>query len=206
MKIIVTWDKAYQPLADITNPLLKEYCVKHGYDLITNAGEQVSNRHPAWWKFRLAMKELRTTDWLCLADTDWVIMDHKVPLTTFTNDTEADLVSSYDIHGFMAGVIFLRNTSWSHHFLYTLWYEGLKFDSWTCREQTAIAMLLYREPKEKWHVHPQIAFNSYLYQHYPQHDYMAGNYKPGHFAIHIPGLPTQKRVDICKELVKKIEK
>lgn len=185
-------------VAEISVPNKQEYCDRHGYTLVTRDYWK-HHRHPLWAKWDLGMESLASFDWVCIADVDLLIMNMNKPLEPFIENTTADLIATLDQYGLNTAFTFCRNTPWSAGILKLLWDTGHDCPH-PCPDQTRLAYMLYREPKSSWDVIPQKQINCYLYQKYP-HEYgeQSGQFQPGDFVLHLPGMAQQARVDTMKE-------
>jgi hypothetical protein len=128
-------------------------------------------------------------------------MDQSVQLETFLQPG-VDLITSYDAIGLNNGVLFFRNTDWTKNLLKTWASSSPSYEGHPSPEQSALAHLLYREPKDKWISAPQKAFNSYLYELYPNLSCPEGQYSSGDFILHLPGVSNDVRVEIFKRYSK----
>jgi hypothetical protein len=190
-------------LAAITCPNKQEYCDKHGYTYIKKI-EHLRDRHPVWLRLAAAREHLANFDGVWLNDLDTIILNMDVELDDFF---KADFTANIDRLGFNASSIFIRNTPWAHQFLAGVWEHGREYDADKWREQTAIAMRLFMEPKDKWAVLPQRECNSYMHELYygGRLNYPDGEYQPGDFVLHLPAIPTVTRIAVFKEMLGKHE-
>jgi hypothetical protein len=195
--IVTGWDAAMNGVAEVTYPNHSDYCSQHGYGHVTRHF-WYEDRNPQWATLKLARECIHDWDWLCFSDVDLIFANKGVRLESFL-DTQADLVASYDVNGLNAGIIFVRNCPWAVNFLGKWWHEGPRFARHPSDEQTSLAYLLYREPKDRWEVVPQRRFNSFRYEFYPWLDFPEGQYLPGDFVLHLPALSNQKRIEVFKE-------
>jgi hypothetical protein len=206
--MVSAWDKTMQGVADVTLANRQAYCERHGYGCIFS-GNWEGKQHPIWARIKLAMDHLYEWDWLCVADIDLIIMNGGVKIEEVLGlpsiPQSIDLVCSYDINGLNAGILFLKNTQWVAKFLGGLWSRSLDNPA-TMWEQTCIACMLYREPKDKWVCLPQRWFNSYLYELYgamPGDYFPNGQYCPGDFVLHLPGVSNEKRIEVLGDYLKR---
>jgi hypothetical protein len=197
--IVTAWDAGAADLAALTEPNKQEYCRRHGYAL--RSGLVDTGGH--WVKIPALMSALPEFDWVVWMDVDLLVMNQAVRLEKFF-DATVDLIGSHDAIGWNNGVFFLRNTPWSMSFLKT-WAEiGRRYNGHPSPEQSALVHLLYREPKDKWKCVGQKAFNSYLYDLYEDLSYPEGQYCPGDFILHLPGLPNERRIEVIQRFLKEI--
>lgn len=116
----------YDKVANFTSPRKRDYCNRHGYDLIYHKFEHIT-RFPTWGKVLGVQKYLDDYDLICFLDTDVLIMNPNIKI-------EDQVDSDHNIFiGFMpdfhtgkkthlsTSAWIIRNTSWSHIFLKTWW-------------------------------------------------------------------------------------
>lgn len=202
--IVATWDNIFEKVIHTAWKNNLQYIKK--YDYVCYAGKyEVKDRLPTWWRWKKAIEVLPKHDWIVLLDADLMIMNHQIKFEDFIDDNY-DLIISQDVNGFNAGVIFIKNTEWSLQFINRLWTQGYScFSSHSSPDQTALASLLYNEPKNKWKVLSQKLVNCYLYENYPWLPYYEqGQYNKGDFILHLASIPNEKRIHIFSTLEKEI--
>jgi hypothetical protein len=164
----------------------------HDYSL---KGGLVQGDDGPWLKVQAIQEALLDGyDLVIWIDADAIVTNLAVD---WRNTFPQDVVFSHDVNGINVGVLFCRNTPWMHHVL-TKW-EGMKarFRNQPMPEQTALAYLLYTEPKDKWHCEPQRTFNSFLYDEYDDHrGRHEGNWERGDFLLHLPGMANSRRIEL----------
>jgi len=179
--VLTVWDQKQRCLASLTQPVLKSYCRKHGYCLLSEERTANPKLTPFWLKIEAVGDYLADFDWLAWVDVDCLVMDRDVKLDSFL-DEQHDLVITCDLHGFNSGVMLFRNCSWVKEFL-KLVLQQSKFyvDYYYNSEQTAMAYLLFTQDLDRIKVHPGPAdpLNSYL---------------PGKFIYHAMGLVLEEKV------------
>jgi hypothetical protein len=136
-------------------------------------------------------------------DLDILITNLTIKLESFLNTT-ADLVFSSDMNGLNSGVVFIRNSEWGNKFLNIMMTEGMTFHIGQNQEQTSLAYLLYREPKDKWECRHQKEFNAFLYHEFYGKDNHSGQWSIGDFALHLPALDNDTRIRTFQEMAKDI--
>ena len=189
-------DDHYQRLADITNPAKRAYCDRHGY---TPIFLKSPDRFDYFSFVSEAMNCLPRFDWLWVSGIDGHVTNPAVRLETFLDD-EHDFITTCDFNGLNNGSMFMRNTGWMMEFLGKWLVSKHRLGGWTCPEQTALAYLLYLEPKDKWHIlRPQRRCNAYMYRELKA-EYPEGEWEPGDFFLHLAGIPLERRIEILNGL------
>jgi predicted O-methyltransferase YrrM len=205
--VVSAWDREGAALAELTAPNKEAYCRRHGYTWRPAELFEESVEHgPAfcWAKIGAIREALGGADWVCWMDADLLIMDQTRPLSDFLSPG-VDLVASHDVNGMNNGVLFWRDSPWTRGMLDRWEAARPRFAHYVNPEQSALVHLLYREPKERWAVVPQRLFNSYLYDLYPAYDCPEGNYAPGDFILHLPALPNDRRLEILREYLPRVQ-
>lgn len=178
--IVSAWNSKYREMASLTKENHKKYCYKNVYHYL---GEEVEG-DGVWLKLEQAYKVLPKYQWIVATDND-LVFKKDTSLTPWLNTT-ADLVFTTDDNGLNSGVLLIRNTAWSKYFLNEVLTKKQAFTS-TCPEQTTIAYLLYKEPKEKWQAVPQKPLVAYSW-----------NYT-NDLILHCAGIPYADKLKILKE-------
>jgi hypothetical protein len=208
------YSESYQDLARIT--LFKnrvEYCHRWGYLPMFRKVPDPKNQKEAWDIFGYggpmavlrAFNENKAIDWLWLAGTDGMVtnMLKPLPLPKLSN---IGLVLSTDCHGINGGSILLKNHPWVRDYL--RWILSNR-DRWN-HEQEAFQES-YAENAAFVETADQRVMNSYDYRLYaealkrpaeaPRPGFedlvQAGQWKPGDFFIHWPGLGLEERLKLA---------
>ena len=198
--IISAWDKKYDALANITSPNHKMYCDKHGYELVTvnNWEGTWEGRGPQWSRLDVARKTLHRFDAIFIIDIDMIITNMNIKIEDLATH---DFVCTYDVNGFNAASIILKNTEWAINFIDKYWTVGNRYLNFPNPEQTCMAHLLICEPKDKWDIKPQRTMNSFPYQYYEDLDFPEGTWAPEDFILHTPALPLEQRIEILGKAI-----
>lgn len=72
--VVSGWNDRFQPVADVTFPVLKDYCVLHGYQL-NRVLFNDSQRNPSWQKIDALLTALRDHEWAFWVDPDSIVVD-----------------------------------------------------------------------------------------------------------------------------------
>jgi mannan polymerase II complex MNN10 subunit len=194
-------DSLFQPVADITVPVLRAYCERHGYPL-TVATERLSTQRIVWDKIPLLLENLHENNWSFFIDSDVLITNPMLKLEEFLIDVpiQSDFVLSHDMNGPNLGVFFVRNSVAARVILSDAWHMRDRADIGS--EQHAIVEAM-RDCERCLVTHvPQKRFNSYAYEDYDMPATTEGNWTPGDFAMHLPGMTVEKRVEVFRKYLK----
>lgn len=193
-------DALFKPVADITLPVLRAYCERHGYPL-TVATERLSNRRVVWDKIPLLLDNLHLNDWSFFIEADILITNPGWTLEMFLLGTgDADIIVSDDVNGMNFGVFFVRNTTASRVVLSDAWHMRDRGDIGS--EQHALIEACQDSEQVRVARVSQKLFNSYPYLEYGLPSTTEGNWTPGDFAMHLPGMTVEKRVEVFRRYLK----
>ena len=206
--VLSVWDEAGRHLGELTRSNKQRYCDRHGYEFIVCDSGHDRDREPHWYKIKALRQHLPAFDWIFYTDTDAIIMNQAICLETFLDDHH-DFVISYDVNGLNVGNLFMRNTPLMLDYL-DLAYQQTRYVGWKNPEQTAmVATLIFRgEYLERTRMVNQKLFNAYGYEHYdwPVKLWEAGQYQPGDFVIHLPGIvPPEKRLALLRRYLGEVD-
>lgn len=194
---------SHEALAEISVPNLQYYCNKHGYEM-----RLIEVENDKWeFKKHEAFKEWlynRDADLIFYKDIDSLIMNMSIPITSFVGSRFYYLTK--DFNELNNGVCLLKNKTegrWVND-------EILLGKNNFANEQNAINEYM-KSPliNQIVKVLPHPSINSYDYSLYPEcKEYVSredlGDWQPGNFLIHFPGLGLEKRIEMLKEYSKKI--
>ena len=207
----------YDGIIEMTWANKYEYTQLHGYTLFDGSHLIDPSRPPAWSKITVVQHLLQQNlcDWVMWMDADTIIMNDKIPVSSFLpQDTTHDfLVVDDKGGGYNSGVFLFRNTEWSKKFLDRWWNmkrfvrpAGLSLSG----DNAALKYILAEmETNTKdFHDHvlapPRCTFNSFgvfltKRQSYSIMDtiteeswYLSlGHYHKGDFIAHVPGMDNK---------------
>lgn len=199
------YDHNQQCLADYAIPNKQEYCKRHGYDFIAFNEWNDKDRSVHWAKIKYAANLLKNYHWIFYSDIDSIIMNHNKKLEDFL-DHNYDFIASYDRYGINSGQWFIRRCNWAATFLTSI-YSQTQCINQPCPEQMAMITTLINlgENLKRTKLVNQKQFNSYLYEKYDW-AWPDGQYTPGDFLLHLPGMSNEERVPILKEYSEKVIK
>jgi len=199
--LITASSPEYWPLLQLTAHNKLEYCLRHGFQLHVA-------KHESWDPAKYATfwgeRETFMLDALDTYDTDWVwFMGADTLITNMVKDIrtlclpEYDFVVGVDINGINNDSILLRNSVNVKRFLKRVLYT---------RDQPHDQAAMFLEMKNNLRTMcvGQRAFNSFKYDEYNYGPYPKGNWEPGDFVVHFPGMPLARRLTLANEFLNKI--
>ncbi len=193
--VLTSYNAAFGSISTLTDPIKKAYCERHGYDYICRQID--SEHHPVWLRIHLILELFDSYDWIMWMDADAFITNPEIKLESLVDDS--DLIITHDFNGLNAGVFLTRNTEWSRSFFRKVLEFENKHPGYG-GDQIAMNRTLYVDRWEDTGVvrYPiQSTFNSYRYDLYNL-KFENGQYRPGDFVLHLPGLPNEQRIEIIE--------
>lgn len=203
--IITHFGGEYEALADIVVPILERYCKKHHYSLFVN---KVGNGKYDFVRTKDARRLLDIYDLVFAPEIDLMITNLTIPIGAFIDDKHSFFICK-DVNGINGGSFIVKNTNYGKMFL----------------DNTNNPIYGFKTEQNYWEVnaedHPDVcilyhpSINSIPYKHYHNYGYIKyegqlepaheeGNWKPGDFIVHTPGLEFNKRVEILSNLKSQI--
>ena len=175
MLVFTMHDDDFHVFTQHTLPNKEEYCERHGYELRfgdfsepvpePNIDKTISSHRKLCQIKQQLVQCLGEYDWLCWIDGDAIIMNYKIQLESFVDDTH-DLIIGEDWNGLNAGVFFLRVCQESIDFMTNcIEYKPTEDDRkdtpewWWPSEQCAYTKLL---PTIKSKIVNHSEFNGYV--------------------------------------------
>jgi hypothetical protein len=191
----------YQPLADLVLPNWKQYCDRHGYELIAYRGEYMPGYPIGFQKVCYAYDQMFSDrgdiDVLLVLDLDLIITNHTVPVSAFLDENHDYFVTA-DVNGLNNGVFIIKKTQGAKEVL-----EYIVENKHHHRNEQDTLKFHLDEPvlqgRLKIVQHP--SFNSYWYDLYPEQGDLTGqlgNWRPGHFILHLPGMDLNRRLQLLQ--------
>lgn len=203
--VLTTISDSWKELGDTVLPVMAAYCKKQVYSFEVRTIPSTFEFH----KIHAVLDVLASGEDLvfCL-DSDILITNHTRMVEEFI-DSEHDLFITQDINEINIGSFIVKNTFWARGLLC---YVAECSDAEN--EQNGFKPHM-ENPEVKILPHPSI--NSYPYDEYaptyglipgrspllgitgrPTHE--QGNWEPGDFIAHLPGLPLQRRIEIFTKM------
>jgi hypothetical protein len=200
--VFTLYTPGWQPLADVTLPVMQKYCARHGYDLTVHCGGFGDrSRLIGLQKTSMALMLLARFDALWVVDLDVLVTNHDIKLESFLDDDHGLFVCHDSNHGLNAGSYLIRNTEQARAFLRVV--LGTELAPGECEQDAMQKVLKYSNFSNgfcKVLGHPSI--NSYRYDIYGEtKTHEEGQWSAGDFALHLPGMTNAKRIEIFRALL-----
>ena len=200
MKAVITcYSDNMQEVADLTIPTQKAYA-----DSIwaTYEARVVPSEDAVWTKIDMVREFLASPE-----KHDAVIwMDADLAITNPEADSlfgiGSEITLSADINGLNAGIFFARNTPEVRRYFHAVGTHGKTlFGDKVTGEQLAMQHFASHFPYGGIIAYvAQEHMNAYWPGAYEQPDSEDSPWKPGCFALHLPGMPNERRVEIFREI------
>ena len=182
--ILTLADEKFSDIAEISTPNKKRYAKHHGYGFVCVDELPAPDRSASWNKIRAIQERLDEFNWIFWTDADSLIMNGDIRIEDIIGDNRQDLIMTKDTNGLNAGQFLIKNSAWSHSFLWTVWSQTQFLDhAWS--EQAAIMHVLGGDP-DPGHVLfvEKRVLNAYHTPYY-------WDYLPGDFLVHFVGLTQE---------------
>jgi hypothetical protein len=198
--IATIYNPDYAFICDVTNPNKQRYAARHGYEFIPSVIE-ISHLDLSFARYGWYTRLLQSNfyDWLFCCDGDMIFTNFTILLNSFVG-TDHHFVIAKDALMVQAGVFLVRNSPHGRSILRRISAMQSQFRD-GLRDQEAIQVAMSEFP-EAFKVLPQRRLQSYEYGLYKD---LGGNYlkaqdadgndgqwQPGDFALHVPGVGEQK--------------
>lgn len=177
----------------------KQYCDKHGY-IPAPKTTNFSTTQIHFDKFSHILHVMNTNpsvDWVWWIDNDAMITNLDVKLETLVNDTH-HIIMSVDIASLNTGSFLVKNTAKAKQWLEFLLSKKTEYKNDTKWFDQQAVIDFYVKFQDLFHIVKQTTMNSYDYKMYNVSgiDLLGhnGQWNPGDFVIHWPGLSNANRV------------
>ena len=222
--MITCHDENYRELASVTVPVKEAYCQKWGYEFVCRTSDffynNTYNGNPSdlligFEKLKMVLdvfEERPHLDWIHWSGTDVLITNYNVRLENIVDD-DYHIVVCFDGNGMNVDSMLIKNSKVGRGLMRWILdnVENYRHHWWY--EQQAMIDFYFQDPlgKDIIKALPQRVMNSYIYDLYPEwrtkphidHTGHNGDWQEGDFMLQLPGLPTQQRIDVMKEIMKK---
>lgn len=146
--LISAYNKGYEEMAAVSEPLMKGYCRKH--DIIPMISEINSKEDIYWEKLRLVKRALSCSEWVIWSDIDVLFLNHEFDLREYImHQQDNHLIISSDHRGLCLGFFAVKSSRWSLAMLESMLFLGnIKeekvglYDNKNQREQDTLKVLL----------------------------------------------------------------
>ncbi len=196
--IVTEWCPRYQEVADVSLPNMYEYAQLHGYDCHEI---KMSNEDRFHYKKHELFKDIiGRTDYnlIFYKDIDSVITNLSVPIETFIDDEHSLFICEDSLVGVNGGSLIIKNNKGGKRINDFILSERENYNN----EQ--VVMEHFKKELQEWgwmKILPYPAINSYPYEMYPEFQdrlHEQSNWKEGHFLLHTPALPYEKRAEVLR--------
>lgn len=204
-------DLRYAPLATITYDNNKvPYCERHGYELTakTDGWSDIVYFDKIQYLIDILENNPEVT-WVWWLDCDALITNFTKRIEDVIDDNY-HLIFTTDVNGLNCGSFFVKNSPEAIDWLKMIlgWKDLYRTKKWDNPEQTPM-ILTYIKYRDIIKLHPQRDFNSYSYGMYPgisdiDHLHTSGEWQPGDWVLHWPGLANQTRIELAARVAPKI--
>jgi hypothetical protein len=204
-------DERYRPLAEVTLDNNKvPYCERHGYELTVKTDNWTDIVYFDKIQFLLDILEYNSeVEWIWWLDCDALITNFTKRIEDVIDD-KYHIIISTDTNGINCGSFFLKNSPEAKEWLKMIlgWRELYKTKKWDNPEQHPMIMTYIRY-RDWIKLLPQREINSYNYGLYPGISnvdmlHTVGEWEPGDWILHWPGISNQARIDIARHVAPQI--
>jgi glycosyltransferase involved in cell wall biosynthesis len=210
MAIISIFTDKYKNLADLTWANKQQYAGKHGYLAIAKT-DNFSPEQVHFDKFvhmSDVMKQHPDVDWVWWLDNDAMITNFDIRVEDLV-DNDYHIIMPTDIAALNTGSFIVRNSVQAREWLEFLLSKKREYrDDKKWFEQQAV-IDFYPKFQHLFKIVPQQWLNSYDYRMYGVEgvDLLGqdGQWYPGDFVIHWPGLPNETRVKLAEQYQQQIQ-
>jgi hypothetical protein len=196
--LVMNWDDAFDEIATITAPNRIAYATSQGY-------RHGATHFPgAWGKLNAILHWWDHADWLFWLDMDALITTPTKRLEEYIEGhPESDVILTCDRNGLCSGSMLIRTVPHVRDILEDLLARRAQYDLPNgCCEQTGLAYLFWKIA-DRVTALPKRQLDPYPSEHFPEVPEPDG-WHPGDFAIHVPALPTQKRIEILRHTLDRV--
>lgn len=212
-------------LAEITVPNKRKYCERHGYDLLnpplggTGCNEQEMYGFRRRMPLVVEMLKSNTYDWIWVVGVDVLITNLSITLDSII-DNDYGMIVGADVMGVGMDSYLIRSQNGGLELL----EKVVSFKDKPIgaqHEQSTIDSLCKQEPellKKVIKLIPQRRLNAYKYANLHQYEFLhpgfvtgtdclgnSGEWQPGDFVLHVPGITDQQKLSLLLEALPTIQ-
>ena len=208
MYVLATMHNAgYEALSSVTFDNNKvPYCERHGYEITAKTDNWSDIIYFDKIQYLLDILDYNPeVKWVWWLDCDALITNFNKKIEDVIDD-DYHIIITTDVNGINNGSFFIKNSVESKEWLrMVLSYKELyKTKKWDNPEQTPMIMT-YIKYRSWIKLLPQREFNSYMYTLYPGISnvdmlHTVGEWEPGDWVVHWPGIGNELRIEISKQL------
>lgn len=202
IKFVTYCSKEYAPLGAITLPNRRAYCQRHGYELQIHENP-VGDQGMAWDKILIILEALKTADVVVWNGLDVLVMNQEFRVETLlAKHPRASALLTTDFLGMNSDNMIFRRDHWSEQLLHAVRTFGhVLYRNHVWAEQEAFIRFTSSAPY-LGHVGwvEQNVMNSYINSLYGRPSEWPGDYRPGDWLVHLPGIKNEQRLPIAEKL------
>lgn len=194
----------YARLGDVTHPVWEAYCEKQGYAWHVERAP-LSDRGANWDKIILISRLLPRYDFVLWVGCDTLVTNSELTIQQQYQPYDGlSILLAADLFGLNSDVMLFRQSVWSELFLHAVHNVGyIMYRNHHWAEQEAIIRFAHQAPyQEHVGIVPQKGFNSYLQEVYGRPAHWPGNWSPGDWILHFPGLSLERRIELAQDYAK----
>lgn len=210
MAIVSLFNERHKDLAELTWTNKQQYADKHGYLAVAKT-DNFSTEQVHFDKFVHLLDVMKLhpeTDWVWWLDNDAMITNFDIKVEDLA-DNDYHVIMPTDIAALNTGSFLVRNSTQGRAWLEFLLSKKREYkDDKKWFEQQAV-IDFYPKFQHLFKIVPQQWLNSYDYKMYGVEGVdlldQDGQWYPGDFVIHWPGLPNETRVQLAKHYTQYIQ-
>ena len=211
--LMTAWNDLYAPLAQIAQPVMKAYCERHGYTLLSgpwyhdNEGEEWRMSRGDLCKSSIFLNNADNFDVLMWLDVDSIIMNHDIKIEdvlAFERDWLWTCNTDGPMSGFWIGRTSPQVRAWVHRFAFACAYEYGGGDQYAMREVAKWAPYdwLVGGSNIVWGRHAGHCFAPEVGCPPGMEDTII--YQPGDWIVTFPGIDIARRIDLMAQYAAKV--
>ena len=229
--VVMWYDKNISDYADICYELNKKYCEKNGYDIIKDSTVRLKDKKPHYERIPLIIKILHRYDYVIWIDSDAHFYIDSIPIKSFIDKyNDKNFIFSADQDRSVGesilniskdkintGVFIVKNTPYSLKILNIWAYDKYLFENRVNKKawnDQGVLRLIYQKDIHKIRnnsvVIPYGILQNFVFNGTKNNEKLENISMPiltscnmkKPFIRHMPGLPTDKRINIMKKYIK----
>ena len=226
--VIQNCNELYKPLSDVTFPVNKAYCNKHGYDVISYTKSISDTIRPHWQRYNIIKRHIKNYKWIFYMDTDMMFMNWNVKLEDLVDDNYNLIIDSvadpYDVndpinskyadanYNIIACAMFFRNNKMSIDFLNDVINNKINCTEFSFDNSIFRCVLgsndeykkytkVFPVDSKKLHAVWYTNKPSYIFLDGPKWNDNGNMFKPGDFILHMVAYDLDERISLMKQFL-----
>jgi len=200
IRLLQHYTQNFKPLIDISKPIHEAYCERHGYSFHLKEVPEYGV-YNGLDKLSQIMEVCSDGDIAMVCDADALVTNLNVKIEDFIKEGK----DFYVAQGWNMGVFIVRITTASIKLINHLFF-WIKNDRFNCEQDAFefyMQMYLLSDATDIILTVKHPCFNSFLPELYldikEERRYLPSAWEPSHFALHVPALSIEKRIEVLKE-------